>query len=647
MGFFGSKKYIILRNDEYSIEPEEIFFDARVKKNSLIDGNDLAESKMEIPISLSDFWIVGAVILMASIIMFFYDVRIQFFLNSKFSAQAQGNSTRVQSIKAPRGIIYDRNFNALVSNEPSFDVVVVPKDLPMDNLDGHIEKLGVIIGISANELKVKFEDANRMSILPVILKENLDKNSALLLETQLDNFKGVRVEKNAVRDYKDGPFFSSIIGYTAKISSDELMSGQDYTQTDYIGKMGIEQSYENFLRGKNGEYVTHLDAHHNILKEGKEMNPEVGNSVVLSVDVNLQKMAYELVDEARKKFGMGATLVAMNPKNGKILAMVSAPGYDNNLFSHGISSKDYQMLMDDELRPLFNRAIAGKYPPGSNIKPFIASAALQENVISPEREILSTGSIMIGSNPETAFVFHDWKEGGHGFVNVYKAIAESVNTYFYTIGGGYGNIQGLGIDRIKKYLELFGFGAQSEVDIAGSTSGFIPNPNWKKSKLNEIWYIGDTYNASIGQGYILVTPLQLVTAISAIANGGTLYRPELVDKIIDSDKNVVEEISPEVVRSDFIDKKNIDAVRKGMREAVVNGSARSLNQLPLEIAGKTGTAQFGGEKKTHAWFSAFAPYDDPEIAITILVEGGGEGSSVSVPIAREIFQWWYDNMPKK
>lgn len=647
MGFFGDKKYMISRNEGSSIEPEEIFFDAKVKKGFFMGDNDLAESKMEIPISFKDFWMVGLVILSASLVMFFYDFRIQIFLNKKFSTQAQSNSTRVQSIKAPRGIIYDRNLNALVSNEPSFDVVAIPKDLPTENLDDQIGRLSDIIGISANELRVKFEDADRMSILPVILKENLDKNSALLLETQIDNFKGIRVEKNAVRDYRDGPVFSSVIGYTAKISNDELKNNPDYTQTDYIGKMGIEKSYEGFLSGKNGEYVTHLDARHNVFREGEEAEPEVGDSVVLSVDINLQKKAYELVDEARKKFGMGASLVAMDPRSGKILAMVSAPGYDNNLFSHGISSKDYQMLINDDSRPLFNRAIAGKYPPGSNIKPFIALAALQENVITPEREILSTGSIMIGSNPETAFIFHDWKEGGHGSVNLYKAIAQSVNTYFYTVGGGYGNVQGLGIDRIKKYLELFGFGTQPEVDIFGSASGFIPTPEWKKSRLGESWFIGDTYNASIGQGYILVTPIQLVVAVSSIANGGILYRPQLVMKITDSDKNTIKEIASEIERKDFIDKKNIEAVRKGMRETVVSGSARSLSQLPIEVAGKTGTAQFGNERKTHAWFSAFAPYDDPEIALTILVEGGGEGSSVSVPIAREIFQWWYDNTPKR
>lgn len=642
MGFLGNKRYMISRDEESSIEPEEIFFDATVKRGSLMGGHDLAESKMEIPISFKDFWIIGLLILLASLVMFFYDFKIQVLSSDKFAAQAQGNSTRIQSIKAPRGIIYDRNFAALVSNEPSFDVVAIPKDLPTDGLDDQIERLGAIIGVSGNELKVKFEDSDRMSILPVILKENLDKNSALLLETQLSNFKGIRMEKNAVRDYRDGPIFSGVIGYTAKISGSELKNNPDYTQTDYIGKMGIEKSYENFLKGVNGKYVTHLDARHNIFKEGEEVKAEVGDSVVLSIDANLQKRAYELLDEARKKFGMGATLVAMNPKNGKILAMVSAPGYDNNLFSHGITNEDYRILTKDEAKPLFNRAVAGKYPPGSNIKPFIALAALQENVITPERKILSTGSISMGS-----FIFHDWKEGGHGLVDLAKAISDSVNTYFYTVGGGYGDIGGLGIDRIGKYLELFGFGSQPEIDMAGSSSGFIPTPKWKKEALGEIWYVGDTYNASIGQGYILVTPLQLVTAISSIANGGTLYRPQLVEKITDSDKNLIKEIAPEIERKDFIDKKNINAVRKGMRQTVESGSARSLNQLPIEIAGKTGTAQFGSDKKTHAWFSAFAPYDDPEIALTILVEGGGEGSSVSVPIAREIFQWWYDNTPKQ
>lgn len=634
------RKYMVSRDEKSSIEPEEIFFDAKIKRGFWSQGDDLSQSKMEIPLNFKNFLVAGFPILIIFLIMFFYNFRMQIFLKEEFKLQAKNNSTRIESIKAPRGIIYDRNLNALVSNDPSFDVVLTPKDLPIDGLDNYIDKLSLIIGVSSNELKVIFENSDRMSIMPLILKENLNKDSAFLLEAQIDNFKGVKVEKNAVRDYKDGIIFSHILGYTAKISSEELKSKKNYLLTDYIGKIGVEQYYEDFLRGENGENVIYLDAHYNILRENLERKSKVGNSIVLSIDADLQKLVYGFLKEATSKAGLGGAFVAINPQNGKILAAVSAPGYDNNIFSRGISNKDYQSLLQDKSKPLFNRVISGKYPPGSSIKPYIGVAALEENIITPERQILSTGGITIGNNPETAYVFNDWKIGGHGWVNISKAIAQSVNTYFYMIGGGYGDIKGLGIEKIRKYLEHFGFNGLSGIDIIGETSGFIPTPEWKKEKIGDNWFIGDTYNASIGQGYITVTPLQLVSAVSVIANNGALFKPKLAEKIIDSNKKIVKEFASEIIRKDFIGKNNLEVIRRAMRETVSNGSARLLSDLPFEVAGKTGTAQFGGEGKTHAWFSGFAPYDNPDIAIVVLVEGGGEGSSVSVPIAKEIFKWW-------
>lgn len=640
------KKYTVSRNQRSSIEPEEIFFDAEIKQDRI--SGELMSSKLEVPISFDNFKWIGFLIFLAVLVMFSYDFYLQYMLGSKFYLQAKNNHMRIQSIKAPRGIIYDRNMTALVTNEPSFDVVAVPKDLPTDKneMENQIKNLSNIIGVSDNELKVLIEDADKMSILPVVLKENLDKNLALLLETQVSNFKGIKIEKNAVRDYKNSLAFSHVVGYVAKISNQELKDKEGYMPTDYIGKMGIEQSYEDVLKGKNGKYVIYLDAKHNILKEGMEQESSVGDSVVLSIDANLQKKAFELLENARKDTGLGASFVAINPKNGKILAMVSSPGFDNNLFSHGISSKDYQVLINDKTKPLFNRVISGKYPPGSSIKPYVGIAALEEKVITPSREVLSTGSVVIGSNPETAFVFRDWKEGGHGLVNLAKAIAQSVNTYFYAIGGGYQGVEGLGIERMKKYLELFGFNSQLGVDIVGEASGFLPTPEWKKERLNERWYIGDDYNAAIGQGYILVTPLQIAGAVSVIANGGTLYQPQLVDKVVNSNRELKSEVKSKILRNYFVDDKNLEAVSKGMRETILSGSARSLGELPIKVAGKTGTAQFGSDGRTHAWFSGFGPYEDPEIALAILVEGGGEGSSVAVPIAREVFTWWADNQQK-
>lgn len=647
MRLFNQKNdYRILRNNKSSIEPEEIFFDAKIKTGLPGQDEDLAYSKMEVALGFKDFLPIAFFAAILGLVMLFYAFNIEFFKNDDFYAQAKNNSTRIKSVKAQRGIIYDRNMVPLVSNEPSFDLVAVPRDLPRDQniIDDYAEKLHSLIGISQDEFKEKIGAMNKMSVLPTVLKENVDEDSAMILETNIGNFEGIRLEKNAVRDYKEASAFSHILGYTAKISEEDLKKKDGYLPTDYIGKIGIEQAYEEFLKGQNGEYSIQIDARHNILKESLDQKPEVGNNAVLSIDFELQKKAYELMEETRKKFGNnGAVFVAMDAKSGQILSAISSPGYDNNQFSRGISFDKYQKLTNDKLKPLFNRFLTGKYPSGSTIKPFLAAAALEEKIITPQRQILSTGGITIGNNPETAQTFSDWKEGGHGMVNMFQAIAQSVNTYFYTIGGGYYDIKGLGPERIEKYLKFFGFGNSLDVDISGESAGLVPTPDWKKDRMDENWYIGDTYNLSIGQGYLGVTPLQLVVATSAIANGGVLYKPRFVDKIIDSNGNTIKKYDPEIIKRDFIGGENINDVRKAMRETVLTGSARSLNALPVEIAGKTGTAQFGGEGKTHAWFTAFAPYDDPQIVMVILIEGGGEGSSTAVPIAGEIFQWMIDN----
>jgi penicillin-binding protein 2 len=334
-----------------------------------------------------------------------------------------------------------------------------------------------------------------------------------------------------------------------------------------------------------------------------------------------------------------ATAVALDPRSGEILAFVNLPSYDNNLFSKGISGTDYANLLNNKNNPLLPRAIAGEYPSGSSIKPFIAAGALQEGNINENSTVNSTGGIKVGE-----WEFPDWKKGGHGITNVTKAIAESVNTFFYAIGGGYGNIKGLGPDRMKHYLNLFGFGEDTGIDIGGELPGSIPDPVWKEKTKNEDWYLGDTYHMAIGQGDTLVTPLQIANATCAIANGGKLYKPRFVHEVVDENDKVLEVKPPEIIRKGFISPSNMDIVKRGMRQTVTSGSARSLNNLPVAISGKTGTAQFGpDEKKYHGWFTSFAPYDNPKIALTILVEGAGGGDETAVPIAKEVYKWYFGN----
>jgi penicillin-binding protein 2 len=328
----------------------------------------------------------------------------------------------------------------------------------------------------------------------------------------------------------------------------------------------------------------------------------------------------------------------MNPNNGQIITLISLPAYDNNLFAQGISQVNYDKFLNNKNNPLFNRAISGEIPSGSTIKPVIAAAALQEGIITENTSFLSNGGLSIGQ-----WFFPDWKFGGHGTTNVRKALAESVNTFFYYIGGGYKDFNGLGLDNLVKYMHLFGLGEETGIDLPGESSGFVPTKEWKEETKDETWYIGDTYHISIGQGDILTTPLQVANFTAVVANGGILYKPMVVSALLDEHNNLVRNIEPVIIRQNFVDAYNLQVVREGMRQAVTSGSARSLSVLPVTSAGKTGTAQWSSRKANHAWFTGFAPYENPEIVITVLVEEGDEGSTMAAPIAKEIMQWYFTN----
>ena len=328
------------------------------------------------------------------------------------------------------------------------------------------------------------------------------------------------------------------------------------------------------------------------------------------------------------------SIIALDPRSGAIRALVNYPAYDPNAFSQPGKFSESTVFFGDERQPLFNRAISGSYAPGSTIKPLIAAAGLQEGVITRNTSFLSTGGINIG-----IWSFPDWKSGGHGQTNVTKAIAESVNTFFYLLAGGDENIKGLGVEKITEYLSAFSWGKTTGIDLPNEAEGFLPSAEWKKEVKDERWYIGDTYHLGIGQGDVLVTPLQVAVGTAAIANGTTVYQPFIV-----ADKVAQNSSRTEHKTKIPINKSHIQTVQEGMRQAVLEGSARRLSSLPLAVAGKTGTAQFaGGIENTHAWFTSFAPYDTPELTVTVLLEKGGKGDEHAVPIAQEIWQWWHEH----
>ena len=605
----------------------------------LLDSKLDEENKINDSFNNENIKRVEKIFFIILLILFLQTGYLQIIKGGYFSGISQKNYTRTFAIKSSRGIIYDKNQEQIVFNVPIFDLTIIPFDFlkNKDEIENKTIALSKIIEIDKDNLKNKIDEADSLSFQPFLILGNISKENALIIEEEIKKIDGVKLERSAIRNYVDGNYLSNIIGYNGRISENELEENSDYLLNDIIGKNGLELFYEKQLRGIYGWQEMEVDSFGREVKLIRKENPQPGSNIVLNIDFGLQKKIYEELEKITDKLKTeaGAAVVAINPKNGAVLALVNFPSYDNNLFAGGISDNEYNKLINDNLNPLFNRAISGEYPPGSTIKPLIGAAALQEKIISPNRIIIGGEAIYVGS-----YRFLDWK--AHGPVNLTEAIAQSCNVYFYTIGGGYGDIEGLGIERIKKYSNLFGFGNLLGIDLPMEKPGLVPDEEWMESVKNEKWYIGNTYHVSIGQGDVLTTPLQVAAYTAAIANGGKLFQPQIVDKIINDDGDLVEDIKPEIIRSNFIDSENIEWIQKGMRENVIYGSGVSLSSLPIEVAGKTGTAQYYGNQKTHAWYIAYAPYDNPEIAIAVIIEGGGEGHAAAVPVVKEVLKWYFD-----
>jgi len=560
---------------------------------------------------------------------------------------AEGNRIRIARIEANRGIIYDSSNRPLVRNVANFLLYFVPADLPENEQEKRsiIERLSQILGTLSpadiENILTAVKPKSLESYQPLFVTDNIEYNKAMLLYLESDKMPGVYLSNKTKREYNLSSLsLSHILGYTSKINQTELDKyGSEYLPIDYIGKTGIENFWENELKGQSGKKQIEVDA---LGKEKKIINQLAGadgHNLVLSIDIDLQKKLEETITNALKKSKLNkACAIALDPNNGEILALVSLPSYNNNLFARGITNDEYQALVSHPDQPLFNRCTSGEYPSGSTIKPVLAAAALEEGIINENTSFISTGGLRIGE-----WFFPDWKVGGHGVTNVRKAIAESVNTFFYYIGGGYGDFVGLGIDRMVRYEKIFGLGKQTGIDIIGEAKGFLPTKDWKETIKGERWYVGDTYHAAIGQGDITVTPLQVANYTAVFANGGLLYRPHFIRQVLSSDDKIIRQVDHKPIKSNVVSSENIKIVREGMRQTVTFGSARSLASAPVAVAGKTGTAQWSSNKPNHAWFTGFAPYDKPQIVITILIEQGGEGSSVAVPIAREVLEWYFSN----
>jgi penicillin-binding protein 2 len=560
-----------------------------------------------------------------------------------YNLLSKGNRVRRFVIPASRGIVFDRSDKILVRNIPRFAVFITVADLPANvrEQEDVLKKLSELIDVDIGEIKkiISKQKELRAIYKPVSIKDNLEYREALVLEIAIKELGGVNVEVSQQREYLGGNSFSSILGYVGKINEEEYKEKKDqgYFLNDVIGKVGIEYSYEGNLRGVNGFKEVEVDALGKRKKVLSIDEPEDGDNLYLTIDKELQDKVSEIVlNSLLEEEKTRASVVILNPQNGEILTLLSFPTYDNNLFAQGIKPDDYKVLINDPDKPMFFRAIAGEYASGSVIKPVWSAAALQDGVIKKWTTVQSSGGISIGQ-----WFFPDWRAGGHGSTDVKKAIADSVNSFYYYVCGGYGNFTGMGIDKMVYYAELFNMGQFSGIDIPGERPGFFPSPVWKKEARGESWYIGDTYHVAIGQGDFLATPLQVANWTAFFANGGEIIKPHLVNRISHDQETIA--IEKEVIRKDFIDDEHVKVVKEGMRQGVTRGSSRILSDLCVEASGKTGTAQWHTDKENNAWWSGFFPYKNPEVVITILVEEGGEGSKAAVPIAKEIIGWWCEN----
>jgi penicillin-binding protein 2 len=619
------------------------FFDKRrIARGSEIEDSIMTVTQKEEAIIEKPFKRQGLSFVWYAIILTLFGLAarvfyLDFFRGEYYSEISKGNRIRSLVIKAPRGIISDKYGKILAKNIPSIDAIVIPSDLPResDKRKKIAEKIADILEMNNGNVEIILDNQDYKSMSPVLLKENISQNQALIMAEKLADFPGIVLEKTAIRSYEDGTIFSPIIGYDGKMTREELNSNPDYMMTDYIGKTGIEKNYEKEIRGKYGATQVEIDSLGNIKRIIGVVDPVPGNDLILNIDEELQKKIFDSFSGILEKAGSRtAAAVAIDPRNGGVLAMVSIPSYDNNLFARGITNNEYQSLISDKNLPFLNRAIAGTYPPGSTIKPAIASAALSEGTITPQTIINGLGGVLRIGN----FSFGDWKV--HGPSDVKTAIAESNDIFFYTLGGGYGGIEGLGMSRMKKYDNLFGLGNLTGIDLPGEVPGLIPDEKWKMDKIGDRWYVGDSYHAAIGQGFVTATPLQLANYAAAIANGGTLYSPRIINRIKKSDETE-KILSADIIHRNFLSSEVMNTVREGMRQAVTSGTARILNSLPVPVAGKTGTAQFGTQGKTHSWFITFAPYENPTIAMAVLVEGGGEGNSAALPVAQDVLKWYF------
>ncbi len=584
-----------------------------------------------------------SVLLAILLLRFFY---LQAIRHGYYQTLSESNRIAIVPIVPNRGLILDRNGVVLARNYSGYTLEINLNKTA--NIEGTINNLSTLVEIT-NKDRRRFKKllAESHNFETLVIRNRLSDEEVARFAAQQYRFPGVEIKARLFRDYPFSAETSHLIGYIGRINDDEVSQlensdlAANYRGSDYIGKTGLEQSYESDLHGTTGIEQVEVDAGGRAVRMLSTTPPVSGNTLVLSVDAKLQQIAEQSFGNYR------GALVAIDPNNGEVLAFVSKPGYDPNLFIDGIDTQSWDELNNSPDVPLNNRALRGQYPPGSTIKPFMALAGLHFHTRKPDQTISDTGVYYL---PGSSRQYRDWKAGGHGSVDMFKAIQMSCDTYFY------GLAVEMGIDNIFEYLSRFGFGKKTGIDLEGETSGLLPSQEWKTKRYQQIWYPGDTVSVGIGQGYTLVTPLQLALATATLANNGVAYRPHLVREVKSPRSGENRLIDKDPLYDLNIDPKALDLVRRAMVAVTQPGGTAVYASLgaPYQIAGKTGTAQViamkQGEKydaekvseynRDHAWFIAYAPADEPRIAMAVLVENGGHGGGTAAPIARKVLDYY-------
>lgn len=621
---FDLSRYKIKRlTEETDIVPEETLID------SVSDHPTL-----EIPIGRKVFGIFLVFVFGIFFSLLAKAFQIQVVKGSYFALLAKKTNSSVLRLLPIRGLIFDAKNRPLVQNIPIFELVAIGPLLPKLESDRQalVFNLAAALEEKPDELLNFFKKNSESGVF--FVKSGLTKEQVLKIKRLNPN--GVYVVINSRRYYPDGPASAHLLGYTSKVNEEELSADKSYDINDRIGRLGLEAQYERYLRGEKRMFNSENPEEQDLLSEG--------NSLITTIDVDIQKMLYQAMIGVFSSGGVkhGAAII-QNPKDGSVLGIVSLPSFDNNIFENSTGSDNsikISSIVGDHNKPLLNRAISGRYSPGSTIKPLLALAGLQEGVVTPSTLIYADGSISIQSEVDSSvyFIFRDWKV--HGWTDIRKAISDSVDIFFYALGGGYHNIKGLGIDKIVEYLKLFRTDELTGIDLPGETKGFVPTKEWKEKIRNEGWYKGDTYNISIGQGDLLVTPIWLNSYIGAIANGGKIMKPFIVAEIQDKNKKTLEKTVPKAWKEIPLDVSALNVVREGMRRTVISGTATMLDSLPLPVAAKTGTAQVTGSG-LNSLFTVYGPYDDPEIVMTILVEDIKQSQGLAIRVAKEFLDWYF------